>query len=182
MPEPGWPTPNGWTCSSGSSSCGRGSPMRPAASGGTAVLDAAVAAAVEAGKDERGVALAAAALAGAEGGAEGVRGQRQRADHPAGRPRRPAIRQVAVYEPALLMDTSGTYTSWVHRFDQEMAHGQVADALIASLRGLDLAPPTLRVMPRRLLVAVTDAAMRKRGRPGCPRRRHHARARSDPAL
>jgi hypothetical protein len=35
-----------------------------------------------------------------------------------------AIRQVAVYEPALLMDTSGSYTSWVHRFDQEMAHGQ----------------------------------------------------------
>jgi pimeloyl-ACP methyl ester carboxylesterase len=46
----------------------------------------------------------------------------------------PAIRQVAVYEPALLMDTSGSYTSWVHRFDQEMAHGQVADALITSLR------------------------------------------------
>jgi pimeloyl-ACP methyl ester carboxylesterase len=73
----------------------------------------------------------------------------------------PAIRQVAVYEPALLMDTSGSYTSWVHRFDQEMAHGQVADALITSLRALDLAPPALRVMPRRLLVAVTDAAMRK---------------------
>jgi len=73
----------------------------------------------------------------------------------------PAIGQVAVYEPALLMDTSGTYTSWVRRFDQEMAHGQVADALITSLRGLDLAPPALRVMPRRLLVAVTDAAMKK---------------------
>jgi len=42
----------------------------------------------------------------------------------------PAIRQVAVYEPALLMDTSGRYTSWVGRFDQEMARGQVADALI----------------------------------------------------
>ena len=73
----------------------------------------------------------------------------------------PAIGQVAVYEPALLMDTSGRYTSWVHRFDQEMAHGRVADALITSLRGLDLAPPALRVMPRRLLVAVTDAAMKK---------------------
>ena len=73
----------------------------------------------------------------------------------------PAIRQVAVYEPALLTDTSGTYTSWVHRFDREMARGQIADALITSLRGLDLAPPALRVMPRRLLVAVTDAAMRK---------------------
>jgi pimeloyl-ACP methyl ester carboxylesterase len=80
----------------------------------------------------------------------------------------PAIRQVAVYEPALLMDTSGTYTSWVHRFDQEMAHGQVAEALITSLRGLDLAPPALRVMPRRLLVAVTDAAMRKEDAQAAP--------------
>lgn len=73
----------------------------------------------------------------------------------------PAIGQVAIYEPALLMDTSGTYTSWVRRFDEEMAHGQVADALITSLRGLDLAPAALLVMPRRLLVAVTNAAMRK---------------------
>ena len=73
----------------------------------------------------------------------------------------PAIGQVAVYEPALLMDTSGTYTSWVRRFDQEMAHGRVADALITSLRGLDLAPPAFRYPPRRLLVAVTNAAMKK---------------------
>jgi pimeloyl-ACP methyl ester carboxylesterase len=73
----------------------------------------------------------------------------------------PAIGQVAVYEPALLMDTSGRYTSWVHRFDREMARGQVADALITSLRGLDLAPSAMRAMPRRLLVAVTDAAMKK---------------------
>jgi len=80
----------------------------------------------------------------------------------------PAIGQVAVYEPALLMDTSGTYTSWVPRFDREMARGQVADALITSLRGLDLAPPALRVMPRRLLVAVTDAAMKKEDAQAAP--------------
>ncbi|HYB87720.1 MAG TPA: alpha/beta hydrolase [Streptosporangiaceae bacterium] len=80
----------------------------------------------------------------------------------------PAIGQVAVYEPALLMDTSGRYTSWVPRFDREMARGQVADALITSLRGLDLAPPALRVMPRRLLVAVTDAAMKKEDAQAAP--------------
>jgi pimeloyl-ACP methyl ester carboxylesterase len=73
----------------------------------------------------------------------------------------PAIGQVAVYEPALLMDTSGRYTSWVRRFDQEMAHGRVADALITSIRGLDLAPPAFRYPPRRLLVAATNAAMKK---------------------
>ena len=49
-----------------------------------------------------------------------------------------AIRKIAAYEPALLM--GGTqYTEWVSRFDEEMAHGKVAAALITSLRGLDLA-------------------------------------------
>jgi pimeloyl-ACP methyl ester carboxylesterase len=73
----------------------------------------------------------------------------------------PAIGQVAAYEPALLMDTSGRYTSWVRRFDREMARGRVADGLITSLRGLDLAPPAFRYPPRRLLAAVTNAAMKK---------------------
>jgi len=73
----------------------------------------------------------------------------------------PAIRQVAAYEPALLMDTSGRYTSWVHRFDEEMSHNQVADALITCMHGFDLAPPAFKILPRRLLVAATNAAMRK---------------------
>ena len=73
----------------------------------------------------------------------------------------PAIRQVAAYEPALLMDTSGRYTSWVRRFEEEMAHGQVADALITCMYGFDLAPPAFKILPRRLLVAATNAAMRK---------------------
>ena len=73
----------------------------------------------------------------------------------------PAIRQIAAYEPALLMDTSGRYTGWVRRFDREMAHGQVADALITCIRGLDLAPLAFKLLPRRLLVAATNAAMKK---------------------
>jgi hypothetical protein len=73
----------------------------------------------------------------------------------------PAIGQVAVYEPALLMDTSASYTHWVRRFDQQMARGQVADTLITSMYGLDLAPPAFKILPRRLLVAITNAAMKK---------------------
>jgi len=73
----------------------------------------------------------------------------------------PAIRRIAAYEPALLMDTLGRYTGWVRRFDQEMGRGQVADALITSLFGLDLAPPAMRIMPRRMLVRITAAAMRR---------------------
>lgn len=80
----------------------------------------------------------------------------------------PAIRQIAVYEPALLLDRSGQYTSWTSRFDQEMAHGQVADALLTSMYGFDLAPPALRVMPRRLLRAATNAAMKKEDAQAAP--------------
>ena len=41
---------------------------------------------------------------------------------------RPDIRQIAAYEPALLMDVTH-YTGWVTRFDREMAEGRVAAAL-----------------------------------------------------
>jgi hypothetical protein len=42
-----------------------------------------------------------------------------------------------------------------------MARGQVADALITSMYGFDLAPPALRFLPRRLLTAATTAALKK---------------------
>jgi pimeloyl-ACP methyl ester carboxylesterase len=70
----------------------------------------------------------------------------------------PAIRQIAAYEPALLLDRS-RYTGWVRRFDQEMARGKVAAALITSLYGLDLAPPAFKLMGRRLAEALTNRAM-----------------------
>jgi pimeloyl-ACP methyl ester carboxylesterase len=73
----------------------------------------------------------------------------------------PAIRKVAAYEPGLLMDTSGRYTGWVRHFDQQIARGQVADALITSMYGFDLAPPAFKILPRRLLAAITNAAMKK---------------------
>jgi pimeloyl-ACP methyl ester carboxylesterase len=71
----------------------------------------------------------------------------------------PAIRQIAAYEPALLMDTT-RYTGWVARFDQEMAQGKVAAALVTSMYGLDLAPPAFKLMGRRLAEALTNRAMR----------------------
>ena len=70
----------------------------------------------------------------------------------------PAIRQIAAYEPALLMDTT-RYTGWVRRFDQEMAEGKVAAALITSMYGLDLAPPAFKLMGRRLAESLTSKSM-----------------------
>jgi pimeloyl-ACP methyl ester carboxylesterase len=70
----------------------------------------------------------------------------------------PTIRQIAAYEPALLMDTT-RYTGWVRRFDQEMAQGKVAAALITSMYGLDLAPPAFKLMGRRLAESLTSKSM-----------------------
>ena len=71
----------------------------------------------------------------------------------------PAIRQIAAYEPALLMDTAG-YTGWVRRFDREMAQGKVAAAEITCMYGLDLAPPAFKLIGRRLAEALTNRAMK----------------------
>jgi pimeloyl-ACP methyl ester carboxylesterase len=71
----------------------------------------------------------------------------------------PRMRKVAVYEPALL--PAGTrHTQWLARFDREMAAGRVSAALITSMIGLELAPPAMRVMPRRLLEALTSMVLR----------------------
>ncbi len=71
----------------------------------------------------------------------------------------PAIRRVAAYEPALLLERSSRYTGWVGRFDREMAQGKVAAALVTSVRGFDLAPPAFRLLPRPLAEALTDKVM-----------------------
>jgi len=73
---------------------------------------------------------------------------------------RPDIRKVAVYEPALVMD-AGWSSDWISRFDQEMAQGSTAAALITSMYGFDLAPPVVKLMPRRLLESLTRMGMKK---------------------
>jgi pimeloyl-ACP methyl ester carboxylesterase len=71
----------------------------------------------------------------------------------------PAIQKIALYEPALL--PAGTaLTGWLARFDQEMAQGKVAEALVTSMKGLRLGGAVLNAMPRRLLVSLTTRAMK----------------------
>ena len=72
---------------------------------------------------------------------------------------RPAIRKIALYEPALLMDAT-RYADWIGRFDQEMAQGNAAAAMITSMNGLDLAPPVFKLIPRRLLERLTSMMMK----------------------
>ncbi|MEU0088968.1 alpha/beta hydrolase [Kribbella sp. NPDC006257] len=79
----------------------------------------------------------------------------------------PTLRRVAVYEPALVAD--GTpHAAWLSRFDQEIAQGNVAAAMITSMYGLELAPAIFKVLPRRLLAAITEKAMQKEDRKAGP--------------
>ncbi len=70
----------------------------------------------------------------------------------------PGIRKVAAYEPALVLDKA-RYTGWLSRFDAELAAGRTSAAMVTSMFGLELAPPFFRMIPRRLLAAMTSMAM-----------------------
>ncbi|HUX71356.1 MAG TPA: hypothetical protein VMV41_12640 [Cellulomonadaceae bacterium] len=79
----------------------------------------------------------------------------------------PGIRTVAVYEPALRVRAADD-ARWLACFDREIADGEVAAALVTSMVGLELAPPAMRTMPRRLLVALTALTMRKEEKTASP--------------
>jgi pimeloyl-ACP methyl ester carboxylesterase len=71
----------------------------------------------------------------------------------------PAIRRVAVYEPPLSVNHS-TPTSWVARYDREVAAGRLGSATITAIRGTRTAPPVLRLVPRALLEVPLNRAAR----------------------
>jgi hypothetical protein len=71
----------------------------------------------------------------------------------------PAIRRVAVYEPPLSVNYS-TPTSWVARYEREVAAGRLGSAAITAIRGTRTAPPVLRLVPRALLEVPLNRAAR----------------------
>jgi pimeloyl-ACP methyl ester carboxylesterase len=77
------------------------------------------------------------------------------------------VTRAAVYEPALLMG-SPQRTAWLARFDREMAAGDVAAAMVTSMKGLQLAPAVVNLMPRWLLEAVTNKALKSEDRSAKP--------------
>jgi len=77
------------------------------------------------------------------------------------------LRKVAVYEPALVADAAPHF-AWLKRFDQEMAGGDVAAAMITSMFGLHLAPSFLKVLPRFLDAATTEKSMKSEDRKAAP--------------
>lgn len=70
----------------------------------------------------------------------------------------PAIQKVAPYEPAFFLDGKMP-TTVLRRYDQEMAEGRMAAALITGMKGAHMGPPILSLMPNWLLERMTKKAM-----------------------
>ncbi len=70
----------------------------------------------------------------------------------------PGIHKVAIFEPPLLVNGSAP-TAWLTRFDSEIAQGKVASALITGMKGAQMGPPMLNLMPRWLLERLTTMMM-----------------------
>ncbi|WP_433180903.1 alpha/beta fold hydrolase [Actinoallomurus sp. CA-150999] len=69
----------------------------------------------------------------------------------------PGIRRVAVYEPALVVGGEDL-SSWLARYDQEIAAGKVAAALVTAMMGLRLGPPAF--FPHGLMTLLTKAVLK----------------------
>ena len=70
----------------------------------------------------------------------------------------PAIHKAAIFEPPLTVNGS-TATAWLARFDREIAQGKVAAAMITGMKGAQMGPPLLNLMPRWLLERLTTTMM-----------------------
>jgi pimeloyl-ACP methyl ester carboxylesterase len=72
--------------------------------------------------------------------------------------RLPAIHKVAVFEPALIINGSPS-TAFLARYDQEMAQGKLAAALVTGMLGSQMGPAIFNAIPRWLLERLTASAM-----------------------
>ncbi len=70
----------------------------------------------------------------------------------------PAIRKATLYEPAMSINGSVS-TAFLTRFDNEMAQGKVASALVTGMKGAQMGPPVFNLMPRWLLESLTNMMM-----------------------
>ena len=70
----------------------------------------------------------------------------------------PGIRKVGLYEPPLLPDRAPA-AALLARFDQEMAEGRVAAAMITAMRGAEMGPAWFRALPQSLTARLVAMGM-----------------------
>lgn len=72
----------------------------------------------------------------------------------------PAIRKVAVYEPAFIVNHSLS-TDFLSRYDREIAEGKIAAALISGMIGGKLGPAIFSMLPRFLMESMTSKMLKQ---------------------
>jgi pimeloyl-ACP methyl ester carboxylesterase len=70
----------------------------------------------------------------------------------------PAIHKAAIFEPPLMFNGSAP-TRWLTRFDNELAEGNIAAAMVTGMKGAEMGPPMLNLIPRWLLERMTTMMM-----------------------
>ncbi len=70
----------------------------------------------------------------------------------------PAIHRLAVFEPALVIDGEPSM-AFLTRYDQEIAQGRLAAALVTGMQGTQMGPAIFNLMPRWLLEQLTQRMM-----------------------
>jgi pimeloyl-ACP methyl ester carboxylesterase len=66
----------------------------------------------------------------------------------------PAIQKVALFEPPMLVGDVLS-TAWLERYEDELARGDVAAALVTAMKGARMGPRLLNLLPRRLIEILT---------------------------
>jgi pimeloyl-ACP methyl ester carboxylesterase len=70
----------------------------------------------------------------------------------------PAIHKAALFEPALVVNNAMSMT-FLARYDQEIARGKIAAALVTAMKGSQMGPPIFNRIPRWLLEWLTQLGM-----------------------
>jgi pimeloyl-ACP methyl ester carboxylesterase len=78
-----------------------------------------------------------------------------------------ALRRVAIFEPPLLVD-GPELTASLARFDEEIAEGKLAAALITGMHAAEMGPPIFNYIPRWALEQLTNMAMASEDKNAAP--------------
>jgi len=70
----------------------------------------------------------------------------------------PAIRKAAIFEPPIIINGSVS-TDFLTRYDEEIARGDVASALVTGMLGSQMGPPIFNSIPRWILKLLTKMMM-----------------------
>lgn len=72
----------------------------------------------------------------------------------------PTLHKVVLFEPALVVNNAVPMTAFLARYDQEIAQGKIAAALVTAMLGAQMGPPIFNHIPRWLLERLTMLGLR----------------------